>query len=101
MSEPVSFRAADRPCQVHKYHWPPLRRTVRHHVVPLSWGGVDDPANVVVTCDTGHYSIHELLDGLRAGKPPRGGTRQERRYASRGYEEWLRSQPGGGAGLGV
>jgi hypothetical protein len=93
MSEPESFLASEHPCEVHGYHYPPPWRTVTHHVVPLGWGGADEPPNKVRTCDNGHYAIHGGLDELRAGKPLRAGTRKERRYALRGYQEWLRSQP--------
>lgn len=73
-------------CTVHGYHYPKPLRTVIHHVWPREFGGPDVAANRVQTCDTGHYSIHTLLDQLRKGKPMVGGTRRERELARLGYD---------------
>lgn len=73
-------------CVVHGYHWPKPLRTVKHHIHPLSEGGPDTKANLLLVCDTGHYSIHALLEALLKGQPMTGGTRAERTYAVQGYE---------------
>lgn len=77
-------------CVVHRYHWPPVQRTVRHHVWPLGMGGPDTAANLVNVCDTGHYSIHGALDALMRGEPPKG-TREERRQAGIGFDRIRRN----------
>lgn len=97
---PASFLASEHPCQIHRYHYPPPYRTVTHHVLPLGMGGEKKPPNEVRACDGCHYAVHGCLDDLLAGRPMRGGTRSQRRYALRGYEEWRRSQPAGGAAAG-
>jgi hypothetical protein len=73
-------------CTVHGYHWPEPLRTVKHHILPESEGGKATPDNLVLVCDTGHYSIHHILDiALATGKLPALGTRKEREIASEGY----------------
>jgi hypothetical protein len=32
-----------------------------HHVLPLAWGGIEEPKNQVEVCQTGHANIHRLL----------------------------------------
>jgi hypothetical protein len=79
-------------CAVHRTHVPRPLRTVPHHIQPLAMGGADTPDNRVQVCDTGHYSIHRLLDDLLASDGHtmrRGGTALERSLARRGYAEWV------------
>lgn len=52
----------DFPCTGTGRHSPKPARTVLHHVVPLSWGGPDVPANKVVLCDNHHYGAHTAID---------------------------------------
>ena len=72
-------------CAVHGYHWPKPLRTVQHHIHPLGLGGKDEKDNIVLVCDTGHYSIHAILDALIDGRIPPRGTRKEREIATRGF----------------
>jgi hypothetical protein len=83
MTEPIPLAIAGDHCRVHGYHWPPVQRTVRHHVKPEAAGGPAEPWNLVETCDTGHYNIHEALKALQAGRKPEG-TREEVRLARLG-----------------
>lgn len=86
MVEPRLTLAGDH-CVVHGYHWPTPLRTVRHHILPEAEGGKAVETNLVKTCDTGHYNIHDLLDLLLAGKPILHlGTRREREIATEGYK---------------
>lgn len=71
-------------CVVHDDHWPPIQRTVEHHVWPLADGGPDNEANVVWICDSGHHSIDLALDDLLCGRVPTG-TREELRIARLAY----------------
>jgi hypothetical protein len=108
-------------CTVHRYHWPRPTRTVLHHIWPLGMGGPDASSNKVKTCDTGHYTIHGLLDWLvdnvpasamtavsgLAGQYVAGllkarkvGTRREQELAALGFQRWHlagrpRLDPGG------
>lgn len=78
-------------CTVHGYHYPEPLRTVQHHIWPKEDGGPTVTENLVLVCDTGHYSIHALLDILRTNQPlPKSkGTRTERKLA---YLGWKRIQ---------
>ena len=82
-------------CEVHAVHnFNPLR-TVRHHIVPQEYGGKTEPGNMLLTCDTGHYNIHALLEMLRRdkGKLPRYlGTRKERYWAREAYRRMQEAQ---------
>ena len=81
-------------CAVHRYHWPPVRETERHHVQPLSMGGPDTPANIVKICPTGHANIHVALRDLVHLRVPKG-TREERRLAQVGFTRWVQAgRPG-------
>jgi len=83
-------------CQVHETHRPHSHLNHHHHVWPLSLGGPNVPDNVVVTCPTGHYNIHSLLDQYlhNNGKVPwsvvRRYTYGEREYAKLGYDRHVR-----------
>lgn len=59
-------------CEVHMTHSPDPKRLNVHHVLPLSWGGPDEPWNKVTICMTGHGNVHSLLNEyVRAkGEPP-------------------------------
>lgn len=78
---------SDPACVLHRRHTPRPLRLVAHHVWPLAHGGPSGSENLAIVCDTGHYSVHEVLRILLAGKPlpPRFGTRTEREMARRGY----------------
>lgn len=58
------------PCLCVKNHVPKVNHTVRHHVIPLAWGGPDDESNLIDLCPTTHSEIHRMLDRfVRANKP--------------------------------
>jgi hypothetical protein len=105
-------------CSVHRYHWPRPTRTVLHHIWPLGMGGPDVKTNKVQVCDTGHYTIHGLIDWLTDQFPAspvvevtdaivardlkwhKVGTRQEQLLAHTGFIQWHlagrpRLDPGG------
>jgi hypothetical protein len=77
-------------CDVHNTHEPRPLRIVSHHIWPLGMAGPDVPTNRVQTCDAGHMNTHRLLDDLlRDGKMRRGGSKQERILAQRGFDRWV------------
>jgi hypothetical protein len=82
-------RPKDPKCEVHKYHWPPIRVVDWHHIWPLGMGGPDTVGNRVFVCPNGHRNIHEAIDALRRNVEP-VGTRQEVALARRGYAEAMR-----------
>lgn len=59
------------PCSLGSRHTPKPARTVKHHKIPLSWGGPNTVANQIDCCDNHHYAIHVVLDELvqRKGNP--------------------------------
>lgn len=68
--DPLSF-----PCQspltfMARKHNPAYAFSEAHHIVPLSWGGADVPANKINLCPNHHYAIHFVLDEyVKASKP--------------------------------
>ena len=73
--EPRTARAADKPCQLHRYHSPKVVRTQGHHRKPVYlqnrvYGRIRDP-ELLWSCGTDHDSIHAWLDWLlgEAEKP--------------------------------
>ncbi len=52
--------AATCPCA--RRHSPPAIVIEEHHVLPLSWGGPDVPANKVAICAQTHFTTHALLN---------------------------------------
>lgn len=67
--EPLEIvRQTRKPCELHTKHVPESHINERHHVWPLGAHGPDVPANIVVTCATGHNNIHELLKLYIAGR---------------------------------
>ena len=87
----VTLNADDHPCQCCTKHVPAPRRTVIHHILPLSWGGPDIPSNKIVLCDTGHYIVHWHLDRWKrtGSKFPRSSHDNAYLYdvASRGWDK--------------
>lgn len=79
---PLSAPAAEKPCQLHRYHRPRVVRTQGHHRHPVYlqnrvYGRIRDP-ELLWVCGTCHDSIHEWLSWLlgEARKPnPEPGTR--------------------------
>ena len=80
------FSIPGNSCVVHGSHWPVPLRTVKHHILPLEFGGPNVASNLVLTCDTGHYNIHTVLNALLKGETPPKSTRKERAYAQQGYD---------------
>jgi len=78
-------------CTVHGYHWPPVRRTVVHHIHPRGMLGPDVAVNRVNICGTGHDTIHTNIHALCLHGPdaPLVGTKAERALALRGYQAWV------------
>jgi hypothetical protein len=85
-----------QPCQVHKIHMPRSHVNEVHHVWPLGMGGPDVLGNTIVSCATGHNSMHKLLkEWVKADGDPgwairRNYTPLERLYAKTGFERWKR-----------
>jgi hypothetical protein len=85
VGEPTTL-AGDQ-CQIHRYHWPPVRETVLHHRFPTGMGGPDVQANLVRICPTGHASIHRAIRAIIRGLKP-FGTRAELALAQHAVSEW-------------
>lgn len=57
-------------CQVHRYHSPVPLNSATHHILPRSWGGGDEAANLIRLCPTGHENVHTALNAIvRLGDP--------------------------------
>jgi hypothetical protein len=58
-------------CLCVRTHAPAAYVPANHHVIPKSWGGVDDDWNRALICPNTHEAVHHLLDEhvrvLRAG----------------------------------
>jgi hypothetical protein len=81
-------------CAVHRYHWPPVRETVLHHMWPLGMGGPDVPANLVRICPTGHSNVHRAVRAIIRNVKPEG-TRAELNLARHAITEWTEAgKPG-------
>lgn len=50
------------PCVLGTRHQPRLARTVQHHLLPESWGGLTVPGNLIDVCDNHHYAVHTVID---------------------------------------
>jgi HNH endonuclease len=67
-------------CALHRYHAPRPNRFVEHHIIPKVWGGRTTRSNLIIVCDTGHYSTHLLIDAyVKAQGDP--GWKVRRSYA--------------------
>ena len=70
LGDPVAIPFKTRPCGCVTRHHPHPRFNHLHHIVPLSWGGSDDPSNIIALCPTSHENIHmNLRKWVAAGKP--------------------------------
>ena len=72
MSEPVALAPFGEGCACVAQHVPSGYVAVTHHVLPLSWGGPDEPGNKVLVCSNTHEATHRLIDDhIRfGGEPP-------------------------------
>lgn len=81
---PVTARATEHPCQLHRYHFPRVCVTQGHHRKPVYlqnkvWGRIVDP-EVLWTCGTSHDNIHAWtywLMGERSKPDPEPGRREK------------------------
>jgi hypothetical protein len=85
VGEPAAL-AGDQ-CEIHKYHWPPVRETVLHHRHPLGMGGPDVKANLVRICPTGHSNTHRAIRAIIRGVAP-VGTKAELVLAHYAVDQW-------------
>ena len=83
--EPVSLPGDE--CEAHRYHWPPVRETVVHHIWPRGMGGPDRAPNRIRICPTGHANVHRAIRAIIRGVKPEGG-RAELALAQRAVDEW-------------
>lgn len=74
-------------CRLHRYHRPRPLRLVIHHILPKAHGGTDDPDNLAIVCDTGHYNVHNAFERLLddGGHAIPCGTRSEWALAREGF----------------
>jgi hypothetical protein len=88
----------DAECECVEHHVPKPVQFERHHIVPLAWGGTNDPANVRLLCPTAHGNAHLLLSQLRKndGRIPFALARHTGPYiealARWGYARWKEMQ---------
>lgn len=88
------LRTTAEPCQIHLVHRPLSHQNHIHHIWPKGMGGPNIPENTVISCATGHFSIHLILkEWVRLdGKPDKSFlktyTRGERKYAEMGYRRF-------------
>jgi hypothetical protein len=89
---PKMLDAKEYPCECVSDHRPALALNHAHHIVPLAWGGSDDPSNIRPLCPSGHTAVHRLLDRWRKlGKP--GSVHHVNPYLySVALEGWQRFQ---------
>lgn len=92
-AEVREYHDAEGDCACVTWHVPAPQHLVRHHVVPLSWGGPDTEENTVWLCPTTHGNVHRLLWDYERfeGEPPWRGYRWHyslytRRLAERAWE---------------
>lgn len=65
---PVTAKASERPCELHRYHWPKPSRTQGHHRHPVYlqnriYGQIRDP-ELLWLCGTCHDNVHEWVGWL-------------------------------------
>ncbi len=87
----------DATCACVSEHRPAPDELNVHHVLPLSWGGLDRPANRVWVCPTTHANVHVLLNAYRKlGSTPPWELRRRfsvftRVLAQRGWDAYVAS----------
>jgi hypothetical protein len=92
----MSLRLASQPCRLHAYHSPVPAISHLHHILPRSWGGTDDPSNLIPLCPTGHENVHTYLNLLVAHEGlVRPALARGFGYATRdlAHRAWDRSDP--------
>lgn len=69
------YHDADEVCECVAHHSPKPTHLVRHHIVPLSYGGPDTETNTIWLCQSTHGNVHRLLwdyERLQRQPPWRG-----------------------------
>lgn len=91
-------QASERPCQLHRYHWPRPVRTQGHHRRPVYlqrrlYGRIVDN-ELLWSCGTDHDSIHAWLDWLlgEARKPDPEPGRRLKAEAQSAYDWYIAAQ---------
>lgn len=82
--------SAEARCFVCEFNFRPLLEL--HHVVPVSQGGADDMANVVLLCPTCHTLAHLMLRWL-GGRYGENVDEHTLPPQWREYEAWRRTNP--------
>ena len=78
-------------------HCPSAYVANRHHVLPLSWGGLTVAANLVWLCPNAHTATHDLLNQyVHLGGPPPPDVQQHYTALSRSLaaRAWAERTPG-------
>ncbi len=84
--EPTAPReapAANRPCEMRRYHYPRVVRSVGHHRWPQYlqrrvWDEIRDGTPLIDLCDNDHAAVHEWLSWL-LGEARRPNPEPDRR----------------------
>ena len=93
LGQPLELDPDEYPCLCVGDHRPTSRLNHAHHVLPLAWGGPDEPDNRVPLCPTGHAIVHVLLrDWVRAGRQLNRGYVNRYLYGV-AAEGWARRPP--------
>lgn len=96
--EPITAQAAEKPCELYRYHHPRVTRTQGHHIHPVYlqnrvWGGIRDN-ELKYVCGSCHDAIHDWLYWLMGerNKPnPEPGSKAKAE-AQRSYDWFLAAQ---------
>lgn len=96
--EPVTAQAAERPCELHRYHAPRVVRTQGHHRQPVYlqnriYGKIQSN-ELIWVCGTDHDSIHAWLGFLlgESRRPDPEPGRLVKAEAQRTYDWYVQAK---------
>lgn len=91
----VELAVPGESCPCSTSHRPAALVLENHHVLPLSWGGADSPANRVRICAQAHYNTHAMLNRfVHAGAPVPRAAGWPRFSYTLAMQAWARRIPG-------
>lgn len=102
VGDPATINLIDDPwaeCVCVADHNPNAIQLHRHHILPLAWGGTDDPSNVVLLCPSTHANVHRLIrEYANVGGVPSWTLRRRfgwyaRQLADDAWRAWLEQEP--------
>jgi hypothetical protein len=99
MDEPTTLMHIAKKCECVSTHCPSAYVPNHHHILPQSWGGLTNDANMVWLCPNSHTAVHDLLNQyIYAGGTPEGGvlmhyTGHVQNLAARAWEQRPNERP--------